>query len=319
MTASSPRSASPRSASPPPASAPGWRHRVGGWLAAVLLALVPLGAVAQRALPPAPPGFDPAATPAHGAADVLRAIGAGDEATRGAALDRVALILYSHGVTFEPDPETAGCWADPPELPAALTALDRTELNGLTLRLVGYCYHARTGLFFTPTGQGITRLSLRNREIVAVLAALEAAGLARSRIVLAGHSLGAWGKLLILAEDPGAARAVIGLSPACCGPAHLRAGRPGAALTWANDARRMAAAARLPALIYLVERDAYTPLADFAFIAGVPGVTYRPWPTAALGAAACAPETDPHLAALEPCFAGREGASIRAYLAATLR
>jgi len=295
--------------------------RCWGWaFALALLAQAPLPAAGQSAAGPArlqPPELALAPGAIHGAAAEAVATDAPAVlAALGPDLARTALVLYSHGGSRDSDPDPAECRAEPRPLPAVLTALDGSAIGGLTLRVIGYCYHA-VGAIATP-GAALSRRERRAREVRALLAILDRAGLPGSRVVLAGHSIGAWSSMVTLIETPGIAAGLIGLSPACCGPVERRAVRPAAAAMWAQDARTMASAPRIEALVWLAEGDPYNPLADLAFLGRVPGVAFHPMRQAALVGMGCEADADPHLVLLEPCFAAAAGPALRAFLAAHL-
>lgn len=214
-------------------------------------------------------------------------------------LENAALVLYSTGA--DPDPYSEDCNAPKFRLPAVLSALDGQTIAGHRVAVVKYCYASKRAFYDPDTDQGMTRTEVRNRELAALLADLEDAGLPRERIILAGHSEGGWNSLIYLAKNPGGAAGVIAFSPAQHGQAFLRTLYQRA--RWNLELNQIRGASTLPALVYWVEGDPYMEsTSQLDFLRRVPGSEYRVLQSATrVGGVRCTLR-DPHLTVFESCF-----------------
>jgi hypothetical protein len=177
------------------------------------------------------------------------------------------LLMYLHGSEAENELDVWLPRAVEGTTPPIVKALSGATVKSKTVRVYAHVTNVMPlghveehGILFTPE-----RMKLRRRcsEVSEALADFVNAGYPREQIFLAGHSLGGWVALRLLAMQPNLCGGAIAFAPATAGP---RADRN----SWWTQRRteaiaELTAVASIPALVYAVKGDEWEepPYLDF--------------------------------------------------------
>lgn len=180
------------------------------------------------------------------------------------------LILFSHGSRKEALKDKCRPGVNGPGGPPAfLEDFSGKMIDGKIVRVFVLC--AEVG----PTAFGANpankpKIQLRVEKIHEALDAFHGLGVPASQIFLAGQSAGGWSSLMVLAEAPGKANAVIAFAPAFAGKQSSRKS------PWCEKRQeledRLLEADRLNGLVFGFEGDVFETPADLIFLDKIVGV-----------------------------------------------
>lgn len=221
----------------------------------------------------------------------------------------VALLIYSHGSRQEfladrCDPRGA-------TTPAVVRDLAGVRIDGMRLAVYADCTPTRRGNFVATERRGTPKVEQRAADLERLVARFRATGLPPQRIVLMGHSAGAWASLWAVRDGHPPVAGVVAVAPAFAGPARTRS----AGWQWlrAVHERELAASPHIPALVFAFRDDAFETPQTLSFLQRIPGVEMVPVPPAGTARPGCVGATG-HRAIFTPCFEQDQLVRIRAYL-----
>ena len=225
----------------------------------------------------------------------------------------VALVIYSHGSREEFLADRCAPRGD--TTPSVVRDLVGARIAGFRLAVYADCTPTRRGDFVAAQHAGAPKVEERAADLERLIERFWAAGLPPQRIVLMGHSAGAWASLWTARDADPPVAGVIAVAPAFAGPARTRS----AGWRWLREVheRELAASRRLPALVFAFRDDAFETPQTLSFLERIPGVDLVAVPPAGADPPACAGATA-HRAIFTPCFEREQQARIRAFLAHVL-
>lgn len=192
-----------------------------------------------------------------------------------------AVVVFLHGSFIEklddkcdPNGDASGF-----SVPEVVRQLAGAEVAGLEVVVYAPCDGRATAM-----GEPI-KIDQRVTAIEQTLAELGRAGVDPSRIVLVGHSAGGWAALLHEKRFPGSVNSVIAFAPAFAGEKRWRPD------VWQRrhdeQAAEIGSAARLPALVFSFDNDAYNTPDDLSFLSRITGTTLLRMPDKAIAGVVC--------------------------------
>jgi len=222
-------------------------RRKSVFVAALALALWAGGPAAQEGRPP--PGAPGQAPSTEARSPPLR----GDPA-------EAVVVIFNHGTTR---PQRRHACNEGGDVPGVVREI--AEANRWTLYYL--CSAA------TDESEAGSYTRKRAAEILAVVAAYRARGVAAKRIFLFGHSAGGWSSLMAARKDHGGFNAIVAFAPAFAGPRHETARYP----WWRGrlapeQIAYLRQAPRIEALIFAYSDDEFDRPAELAPLESIPGI-----------------------------------------------
>lgn len=215
--------------------------------------------------------------------------------------EATTLIVFNHGTAYDGINQKCDPVGSTPPLLQAL--LDHYEVS------VIYYFCSEVTSFGTRVGRSGQNWYLRGQEIEQLLDKLIAYGVPPKQIFLAGHSGGASATLAVAARAPDKFNAFIASAPGY-GYAHtgLSAQNPRLSKFYSLWKDYLTAVDRLDGMVFGYDGDTISPVAEMAFLADRPGVTFVDVPMSVCSYA------HPHADFYLPCFENLYYGLIKTYL-----
>lgn len=223
------------------------------------------------------------------------------------------LLVYSAGSGPEFVPDECSPDKDVPDL---VRSMEERRIAGRPVRVYVFCGPSRIGKYVHELRSGEPKVVKRARDIEDLVDSFTAAGLPSRNVFLVGHSAGAWASLLVARRGKVDVNGVIAFAPTFAGPVETRP------KGWKDIHRKQSeflrTAARLDALVFAFERDAYSEISDLGSALSAPGVTFVPV-TRTVGNNDDCGKAAFHRGAFTDCFESFAGSRIKSFIEQRLR